>query len=117
MDVCREPCNIPVDPNGWYRVGGGSVRPTEVFRMPRSSGDIIVDAKVRGRGRRVFGIIATIAGAALAAAGTVTLSSGTDPSGERTPPSAGAAVLVGGGVVAAIGIWLWATSGSAVEVR
>jgi hypothetical protein len=45
MNVCSAPCDVAVDPNGIYRMGGGTVRPSEEFRMPRSQGTVLIDTQ------------------------------------------------------------------------
>ena len=69
QDVCLAPCNVPVHPGGTYRVGGGSIRGSEEFTMPRPSGQVVIDAQVGSKVKRGIGIGLTVGGAVAAAAG------------------------------------------------
>ena len=45
QDVCVAPCNVPVNPQGTYRIGGGTIRPSDGFNMPRPAGQVVVEAQ------------------------------------------------------------------------
>ena len=45
QDVCVAPCNVPVNPQGLYRIGGGTIRPSDGFNMPRPAGQVVVEAQ------------------------------------------------------------------------
>src|SRR5262249_39567502 len=66
-DVCTTPCNVPVHPGGSYRVGGGAIRPSETFSMPRPSGGVLVSAQVGSTVKHWVGIALIISGIADAA--------------------------------------------------
>jgi len=56
QDVCVAPCNVPVNPQGLYRIGGGSIRPSEGFNMPRPSGQVVIDAQTGSTVKHWVGI-------------------------------------------------------------
>jgi hypothetical protein len=70
QDVCAAPCNVPVNPAGTYRVGGGSIRASEGFQMPRSSGPVLIEARTGSKIKRWVGIGMMIAGIGAIGAGT-----------------------------------------------
>ena len=64
-DVCIAPCGVTVDPLATYRIGGGTSLTSEPFTLPRSSGEVYVDAKVGskithwvGLGLMIGGVVA-----------------------------------------------------------
>jgi hypothetical protein len=125
QDVCLAPCNVPVHPGGTYRVGGGSIRGSEEFTMPRASGQVVVDAQVGSKVKRGIGIGLTIGGAVSALVGGIVLVSApadsNDPYGyssnrREEAQFLGVFYLVIGAVLMAVGIPLSASSTS-VQVR
>jgi hypothetical protein len=122
QDICLTPCNVPVSPAGVYRVGGGTIRASESFNMPRPSGQVLIDAQVGSKVKRGVGIGLTIGGAVAAAAGGVYLlaAAGSSNDGFTNTQDAftvvGVTYLVIGVVLLAVGIPLSASSTS-VTVR
>jgi hypothetical protein len=122
-DVCVAPCGVPVDPNGLYRIGGGTVRPSVEFHMPRSSGSVGVEAKVGstvkhwvGIGLIIGGLASVLAGGLFVAASSNVQVSDTTSTARETLKAEGIVYLVGGVILTAIGIPL-AISSTSVEVR
>jgi len=70
-DVCVAPCNVPVNPQGTYRIGGGSIRGSEPFMMPRPSGQVVIDTQVGSKVKHIVGIVLIIAGIVDAGFGTL----------------------------------------------
>src|SRR5262249_34131332 len=71
VDVCVSPCGVPVDPRGSYRVGGGSYRASDPFRMPRAEGPVLIDANVGSQPKHIVGLVLTIVGIVDAASGVL----------------------------------------------
>jgi hypothetical protein len=122
-DVCRAPCEVPVDPRGIYRIGGGTVRPSPSFQMPRENGVVYVDTQVGSTVRHWVGFGLTIGGCVSLAVGGLYLALAQDVSSNTSDPTAkdfveGLAIfyLVLGGVLTAIGIPL-SMSSTSVDVR
>ena len=125
QDVCLAPCNIPVNPAGAYRIGGGTIRASETFAMPRPSGQVLIDAQVGSKVKRGVGIGLTIGGGVAAlvvaiyfAAGSSASSNGDEfgTSGQEILQGFGILYLVVGAVLMAVGIPL-STSSTSVTVR
>jgi hypothetical protein len=76
MDVCTTPCDVPVDPNAAYRIGGGPVRPSEIFRMPRPMGQVLVDTRVGSTVRHWVGLGMIVGGLAAVLVGAYDYSEG-----------------------------------------
>ena len=66
-DICIAPCNVTLDPNALYRIGGGTSLASEAFRLPRTSGDVYIDAQVGSKVKHWVGLGLMIGG--LVAAG------------------------------------------------
>jgi hypothetical protein len=121
-DVCVAPCGVPVDPNALYRIGGGTVRPSAEFRMPRSSGTVSVNTQVGSKVKHWVGVGMIIGGAVTMLAGGLfyEASKNTQASATGTTTDTlkaeGIADLVIGAIVTVIGIPL-AVSSTSVEVR
>ena len=124
-DVCLAPCNVPVHPGGTYRVGGGSIRGSAEFTMPRPSGQVLIEAQVGSKVKRGIGIGLIVGGAIAAAVGGVFVLQASDTSNDpygynssntHDQQVVGIAYLVIGVVLLAIGIPLSATS-TTVTVR
>jgi hypothetical protein len=119
QDVCQVPCNIPVNPAGVYRIGGGSIRPSATFNMPRQSGPVLIDAHTGSTVKHWVGFGLTIGGIASAVAGGLYLAgaSSADTSlDEDAMTAVGITYLVIGAVLLAVGIPLSASSTS-VAIR
>jgi hypothetical protein len=119
-NVCRAPCGIPVDPNGLYRVGGGDVRPSEEFHMPRPSGAVEIDAHVGSKIKHSVGLGMIIGGGGAMAAGTFLYvwrpTAAVGPSGGDGDRPIALLCLVIGAIVAASGI-PFAMSSTSVQIR
>jgi hypothetical protein len=119
-DVCTVPCGVPVDPNATYRIGGGSVRPSTEFRMPRPSGPVYITTETGSTVRHWVGI-GMIVGGLGAALGGLVLYSTSDSSvynstQQDTNRGVGIVYMVVGAIVAAVGIPV-SMSSTSVEVR
>jgi hypothetical protein len=127
-NVCTAPCNVAVDPNGIYRIGGGAVRPSEEFRMPRPQGNVLIDTQAGSTVKHwvgfgmILGGLGAVAGGTLLyfaapSAGTQTDAFGDVSNTQRNfDHAAGITYIVIGAIVAAIGIPL-AASSTSVTVR
>jgi len=123
-DVCAAPCGIPVNPTGTYRVGGGSLRATDPFSMPRSSGGVLIQAKMGSNVKHWVGIGLTIAGGLNLLAGGLYLLAAQDATGNVGDVSKkdyltvyGVAGLIVGAVLTGIGIPGMVGGSSSAEVR
>jgi hypothetical protein len=120
-DVCVAPCNVPVDPKGTYRIGGGSIRPSAEFRMPRPAGTVLVRTETGSTAKHWVGV-AMIIGGLGAVLGGIALYSLSSSNANYTSSQRdfnkgmGIAYMIGGGVVAAIGIPV-SMSSTSVDVR
>jgi hypothetical protein len=127
-NVCAAPCEVAVDPNGVYRIGGGTVRPSEEFRMPRPAGNVLIDTQTGSTVKHWvgFGMILGGLGAVLAGALVYSVApsenSQTDVFGDvnnstrNFDHTVGITYIVIGALVAAIGIPL-SMSSTSVTVR
>jgi hypothetical protein len=124
QDVCLAPCNVPVNPAGAYRVGGGTIRSSETFQMPRQAGPVVIDAQVGSKVKHGVGLGLTIGGALAAVVGGIYFAAGSDNSSSDDPyydadeafQVVGITYLVIGAVLMAIGIPL-STSHTSVTIR
>jgi len=122
--ICVAPCGRPADPAGYYRIGGDTIRPSAPFRLPRPSGEVLIDTHVGSNVRHFVGLGIGIGGIVAAAYGTVVLSLGqavndntqTGMDASHFFYAYGIAFIVVGAVLGAVGISLWNTSTS-VEVH
>jgi hypothetical protein len=111
-DICRTPCGVPVDPNGMYRVGGGSIRASEEFRMPRPGGMVDINAHTGSTVKHWVGFGMILGGAGSLALGALEFAaaSGTSCSDIYATTScdsykaAGIVYVIVGVVLLAIGI-------------
>jgi len=116
--ICVAPCGRPADPAGYYRIGGDTIRPSAPFRLPRPSGEVLIDTHVGSNVRHFVGLGLGIGGIVAAAYGTVVLSLGQAVNdGTSTGNDAsqffyayGIAFIVVGAVLGVVGISLWNTS-------
>jgi hypothetical protein len=123
-DVCTSPCGVPVDPAGTYRIGGGTVRPSLEFRMPRPSGPVLIDTQTGstvkhwvGFGLAIGGGVSALAGVLfLALASSASSNSALGPSAKDVATIYGVTYLVIGGILMAVGIPL-SMSSTSVTVR
>jgi hypothetical protein len=126
VDVCVAPCGVPVDPRGTYRVGGGSYRGSDAFRMPRSDGQVLIDARVGSQPKHIVGLVLMIVGIADVAGGILiyslashvnndTATTGVDAQGLYR--FEGIVGIVAGVILMAVGIPMMATSGTSVDVH
>ena len=123
QDVCIAPCNVPVNPAGMYRIGGGTIRPSAPFNMPRPSGQVVVDAQTGSTVKHWVGFGLVLGGIGAALGGTLIYAGapGDDPytgsSTERDSAHAvGIVYIVTGLILLAVGIPL-AASSTSVEVH
>jgi hypothetical protein len=70
-DICIAPCGAIVDPTATYRVGGGSAIASDPFSLPRSSGDVFIDAQVGSKVKHWVGLGLMIGGAVAALYGVL----------------------------------------------
>jgi hypothetical protein len=124
-DVCTTPCNVPVSPAGSYRVGGGTIRPSDTFSMPRPAGSVLVQAQVGSTVKHWVGIGLIAAGLANVAFGAYYYSSADSLANSNSNTSGqtksffqdvGIVTIVIGALIAAIGL-PFALSSTSVEVR
>jgi len=125
-DVCAAPCGIAVNPAATYRVGGGPLRATDPFTMPRSSGPVLIDAKLGSNVKHWVGVGLAIGGGIYLAGGGVLLAAAQNASGTIGTSSVsakdyytvyGVISLIVGAVLLGIGIPLAVGGSSSAEVR
>jgi hypothetical protein len=122
QDVCVAPCNVPVNPQGLYRIGGGSIRPSEGFNMPRPAGQVVVEAQTGSTVKHWVGFGLTIGGVVAAVSGTLVYANAPseDIYGSTTTRDSAHAVgivyIVTGLILLAIGIPL-SMSSTSVDVH
>jgi hypothetical protein len=125
-DVCAAPCGIPVNPTGAYRVGGGALRATDPFSMPRSSGTVLVQAKMGSNVKHWVGVALTIAGGVNLLGGCLYLVAAQNATGNLGTTDVtkkdyytvwGIGGLALGAILAGIGIPLLIGGSSSAEVR
>jgi hypothetical protein len=122
QDVCVTPCNVRVSPVGDYRVGGGTIRPSETFSLPRQP-LVVVDAKVGSTVKHGVGLGLIVGGAVTALAGVAVYTSADDRTdlNETNGPRIvahiyGVLFMAVGAVLLAIGVPL-SLSSTSVEVH
>jgi len=124
-DVCVAPCNVPVNPAGLYRIGGGTIRPSEPFNMPRPAGQVVVHAQAGSNVKHWVGVGLVIGGvvdAALSgiyyasASDLANSSSNTTGQGKEYFQTIGIVTILTGIILLGVGIPLALTS-TTVEVR
>jgi hypothetical protein len=124
-DVCAAPCGIVVDPRATYRLGGGTLRATDPFQMPRPAGVVLVDGNMGSNVKHWVGIGLTIAGALDAVAGSLWLVAAQHATGNYSGDlskkdyytATGVVGLITGAILLGVGIGLTASGSSSVEVR
>ena len=124
-DVCVAPCNVPVNPVGLYRIGGGTIRPSDAFNMPRPAGKVVVQAQAGSNVKHWVGVGLIVGGVIDGALGGLyyasasdlaNSSSNTTGQGKEYFQTIGIVSIVTGVILLAIGIPL-AASSTSVEVR
>ena len=70
-DVCIAPCGVTVDPAATYRIGGGTSMASDPFTLPRSAGDVHIDAQVGSKVKHWVGLGLMIGGVVAAGYGLV----------------------------------------------
>jgi len=68
-DVCIAPCGVVVDPAATYRIGGGTSIASDTFMLPRSAGDVYIDANVGSKVKHWVGLGLMIGGVVAAGYG------------------------------------------------
>ena len=68
-DVCIAPCGVTVDPAATYRIGGGTSMASDPFMLPRSAGDVYIDAQVGSKVKHWVGLGLMIGGVVAAGYG------------------------------------------------
>lgn len=121
QDVCIAPCNVPVNPAGLYRVGGGTIRPSSEFNLPRSQ-RVMIDAQVGSTVKHWVGLGLMLGGVGSALLGGIyyadasSIAANNSTTTEDAAKAVGIVYLVVGVVLLAVGIPLFASSTS-VEVH
>jgi len=125
-DVCAAPCGIAVNPAGTYRLGGGSLRATNPFSLPRSSGTVFIDGKMGSNVKHWVGLGLTIAAGVNVLSGTGNLIAAryvtgkwgtTDLSKRDVLTASGIINLALAAILAGIGIPMLVGSASSADVR
>jgi len=127
-DVCHVPCGMPVDPSQVYRVTGRRFVPTDPFSLPRSSGQVTIDARMGLKARNVFGRVLIPVGAAVILSGVLLYLDGSRQSqvasdsfgansDSRELHLYGAAAMVAGLGVTVAGLLLWGGNVSRADVE
>ena len=125
QDVCVAPCMVPVNPAGLYRIGGGTIRPSDTFNMPRPAGQVVVQTQVGSNVKHWVGIAIIIGGAVDAAAGGIYYSSASSLANSSSNTggmskdyfqAVGIVGIISGVILLAVGIPL-AMSSTSVEVH
>lgn len=124
-DICVSPCGLTVDPAGTYRIGGGTIRPSPEFRMPRPSGPVLIDTQTGSTVKHWIGFGMTIGGGVSALVGVLYLALAQDTNTNANLSGTGSkdfvtamgiTYLVTGVILLAIGIPL-STSSTSVQIR
>ncbi|HXU00678.1 MAG TPA: hypothetical protein VN903_06780 [Polyangia bacterium] len=123
-DVCKAPCNKPVNAQGTYRIGGGTIRASDAFTLPRPSGQVVIDTQVGSTIKHWVGVALIIGGVVDAAAGIAYYSAADDLASRNSSGStladkgywqtAGIVTIVIGVILVGVGIPLSMSSTSVV---
>lgn len=122
-DVCTMPCGHPVDSDGLFRVGGGTIKPSPTFQMPRQEGNVLVEARVGSVVKYWIGAGLALGGLASVALGGILLANdgNTDPYGNTMTPNTahvfGWSYLVSGVIMTLVGLPLCLSNTTSVEVH
>jgi hypothetical protein len=114
QDVCVTPCNVTVNPAAVYRVGGGTIRPSDSFNLPRSSGRVVIQARYGSNIKHWVGIALIGAGVLNALVGAFYINNaedlnrndGNDANGPDFYKGVGIGSIIHGVIVAGIGLSL-----------
>lgn len=123
MDVCTAPCEQPVDPGGLYRVGGGTIKASPSFQLPRSSGAVDVHASVGSVIKYWVGVAIAANGLAALALGGLFVASADDSTNtlnatnRDSQHATGVTYLVLGAICMVVGLPLWLGNNTTVEVQ
>jgi hypothetical protein len=112
--VCVAPCQLHLDPNAVYRVGGGGVAPSSAFTLPRGSDSLRLHVHAGSSLLHDGGIVLTVAGAVSVIAGVAVVGASTVETDPRAALQAGVAFFVPGLAAVLAGAVLWLTNGSSV---
>ena len=127
-DVCIAPCGTTVDPAALYRIGGGTSIASEPFQLPRTAGEVTIDAQVGSKVKHWVGLGLMIGGAAAALYGVAvwtlfndvanadTSGSGAGQAASDTGRTFGIIFLSVGAVLEVVGITMFA-GGTSVQVH
>jgi hypothetical protein len=126
-DVCIAPCGLTVDPAATYRIGGGSSMASDTFMLPRSSGDVYIDAQVGSKVKHWVGLGLMIGGAVAALYGVFAWTIFNNVADNANDPQAandvsnigrtfGIICISVGAVLEVVGVTMFASSTS-VQVR
>jgi len=113
---------VPVNPQGTYRIGGGTIRPSEGFNLPRPAGQVVVEAQTGSVVKHWVGFGLTIGGAVSAVSGALLYASAPGPdiygdtAARDTAHVGGVVYMVVGLILLAVGIPL-SMSSTSVDVR
>ena len=121
QDVCITPCGIPVAPRSLFRVAGSGFVPSDTFTMPRPSGQVTIEAHMGSRARNVVGTVLTFLGLGVGGTGAFLIRKASRTTGDGAISALayapGAIAAIAGVAMIVTGIPLWATSGTAVNVK
>jgi hypothetical protein len=112
--VCVAPCQIHLDPNAVYRVGGGGVAPSSAFALPRGSDSLRLNVHAGSSLLHDSGIVLTAAGVLSVIAGVAVVGASTVETDPKAALRAGVAFFVPGLVAVVAGAVLWLANGSSV---
>jgi hypothetical protein len=124
-DVCVTPCGRPVDPNGIYRVGGGTINPSPSFHLSRPEGQLVLQARTGSKVKRWVGFGLGMGGLGSAAVGGLYLALASDTKStdqfgtlsKDTTRTVGITYLIIGGILMLVGFPMFAMNNTSVEVR
>ena len=112
--VCVAPCELRLDPNAVYRVGGGGVAPSGNFPIPRGADSLRLHVHAGSAFWHSAGIVTTILGAASVTAGLAFTGGATVETNPELALREGFAFIVPGVVALVTGAALWIFCGSSV---
>ena len=115
--VCVAPCNVKVDPNAIFRVGGVGVAPSRDFVLPAQRKELRLQVSAGSGPAYDLGLGLTTTGALFAGIGVIPLvyaGSLTNTSAEETVRGLGVGILGAGVLMLAIGVPLWLLGKSTV---
>jgi hypothetical protein len=112
--VCVAPCELHLDPNGIYRVGGGDVGPSSPFVLPRGIDPLRLHIHAGSSFLHDGGIVLTVLGVAAIVGGVLTVGVSTAESDPAAALRGGVAFFGPGLASVLIGTTLWLMNGSSV---